>query len=78
MGNVTVRIEEMVCQNLRGWQEEIGEESRGGGRKSHRHTEVENYSSANESKAFEIFLGKDSLNYRKIVNKTAEILVNLC
>lgn len=29
MGNVAIRVEEMVPQNPRGWQKEIGEEMKG-------------------------------------------------
>lgn len=45
MGNVAIRIEDMVCQNPRGWRvgtgEELKGENEGGGKKPHRHSEVE-------------------------------------
>ena len=47
MGNVAIRIEEMVCQNLRGWQEGIrrwkGGQKRKEEEKMKRHNEVENF-----------------------------------
>lgn len=45
VGNVAIRIEEMDCQNPRGWREGIEGEKQGKEeeKKSHRPNEVENF-----------------------------------